>query len=272
MKQKSIFHALTAVAAAGIVFASCTNIDSPVVDNSTSDAKYVMAKDSVVSSLGNTRVYTFEVDAEGRFTKEIANYELSNGNSYQRICNFSYGTNTITREDVYSNGETYTSLFMLNDKGLVEQCYDEEADETITFEYNDNDNLILSTCDDEYTITAEWKDGDLLTDTDGDIIGVYTLSNLEVDFPYFMTYAYYYDTTLAQMGYFGKPSRHLVSSIKYENEGENGHSVETVYYDYVVRNGLIHEITATLDVVLTIDGVEEKASKTEHHYITWKKF
>ena len=272
MKQKSIYGALMALMVMGVVFASCTNADNPY-NTTAPDGKYVMTKDSTVYSNGDSRLVTWEFDAEGKMVKESADYHYPDGSYLQIINTFTYSENLITRQTVTSKDENSLSYFYLNSKGLIERFIDEEGLET-RYEYDDNDRIVMTSEDGKRDLVA-WENDDVVrfevnTYGDGSVIN-YTSSDQEVYFPYLISYLLNLDTAMTPIGLFGKATRHLVSTMHLEKESGGNSVYLHDDFSYVVRNGLVMEFIANTDQRYTIDGESTDKSLAEHHYLYWEK-
>ena len=265
MKKQSIFCALMSLMAMG-VSTSCTNVDNPYAPT-TPDTKYVVVKDSVITSDGDVYVYDTEFDAEGKAVKETYTYYYEDGTTDQEVCCFTYGPDLITGEETLSDGTTSYAYFRLNSKGLVEHYERASYGIDVRFKYSDDGHVNLVSTP-EFSDSLVWKDDDVVSWIYKDRAVDYVMTDYEIDFPFLMPFDGY-DTVLSQLGYFGKPTRHLVSKLAYESEDENGYNRASQSFDYVVRNGLVMEFTMSAEAVSTAKDLNE--SYIVHHYLTWKK-
>ena len=272
MKKQFNFRGLMALVALGVVFVSCTNVDNPY-NVTTPDGKYVLVRDSVTISNGESQLLAWEYDAEGRMAKETADFHYPDGTSDHIVSTFTYGENLITRKSVKNDETTYFAYFYLNSKGLVERLKDELWEADCSYKYDDDDHVILLT-EDKYKDSIEWQNGDVVK-----FVGnsahketfYFTPSRYEVDFPYLMPYLIHTDNTLSPLGFFGKATRHLVSNIHFELKTDDKSGYLNNDVSYVVRGGLVMEFTADINELYTENGETEDNSRVEHHYLTWKK-
>lgn len=272
MKQKSIFRALMALVALGVVFVSCTNADNPY-NTTAPDGEYVLVKDSASSSTGDSQISVWEYDAEGRVVKETIDFYYSDGTSDHDVNTFTYSQNLITRETVRNGVETYSAYFYLNSKGLVESVKDELWDKDCGFEYDDDDRIMVCS-ESDHRDSVVWKNGDVekyIAFGADDKAICFTPSRYEVNFPYVMPYLVYTDTSLTQIGVFGKTTRHLISNMHHESEKDGNTAYFNHDYSYVVQNGLVMEFTDDVNEWYSENGETKDFSRIEHHIFTWKK-
>ena len=271
MKQSNFF-ALTSLVAMGVMFVSCTNVDNPY-NTTPPDGKYVIVKDSVVDSSGESRVDAWEYDAQGRVTKETTSYRHSNGSSDKTVTTFTYSQNLITRKLVANDEKITFGYFYLNSKGLVERYIDEEMEIDCSYEYDDNDR-ITKCIEDGRKTNVVWDNGDVVkTVEDGDdgITNYFASSNHEVNFPMYMPYLSQWDTALSIIGFFGKAPRHLFSRFYFESKSDGKTQKYNEVIEYDLSNGLVTKIKFDIEDVVTRNGEIEDYSHIEYHYFTWKK-
>ena len=270
MKKQSIYGALIAMVAMGAAFVSCTNVDNPY-NPTPSDGKYVMSQDSVVYTNGDVYIKNWEYDDEGNMVKETINYCYADGTTDQVVGTYTYTPDLITSKATYLNGDTDVFYYRLNDKGLIEQLENATTGDIGKYNYSD-DNRIISYSEDESKHTVTWKNGDVAEYDNHIGIAYFSYTNYEVNFPYLIYYVGLIDDILAQMGYFGKAPRHLLSNFVYDVEDVEGYSEHySNDYSYVVLDGLVMEYTETCDDVITLDGETDDQSFVRHHYIKWEK-
>ena len=269
MKKQSIIFALMSLVALGVVFASCANSDNPYIPT-TPDGKYVMVKDSVVYSNGDIIIKNWEYDAEGKVVKEILSSCYADGTTDQSVNNYTYTPDLITSEVSYTSGDTKIFYLRLNNKGLVEQLEDVSENLVYNYKYDDGDRIIWhSENGSDESIT--WKYGDVEKYDYGYGVTYYSWTNYKNNFPYLTVHVDYYDDILAQMGYFGKPTRHLVSEFHYDIEDDDYSAHGRHDFSYVVLGGLVMEFTQAYDIVVVDNGVKTNDDSSIHHYITWEK-
>ena len=271
MKQSNFF-ALTSLVAMGVMFVSCTNVDNPY-NTTPPDGKYVLVKDSVVDSSGDSRVDVWEYDAQGRMAKETTSYRHSNGSSDKTVTTFTYSENLITRKAVKNDETPSFGYFYLNSKGLVERYIDETMKIDCSYEY-DNDDRIMTSIEDGRKNNVVWDNGDVVKaveDGDDGITFYFASSNHEVNFPMYMPYLSQWDSALSIMGLFGKAPRHLISRVQFESASDGKTQKYNEVIEYDLSNGLVTKIKFDIEDVVTRNGEIEDYSHIEYHYLTWKK-
>ena len=273
MKKQSNFLALMALAAMGVMFVSCTNVDNPY-NVTTPDGKYVLVKDSIVSTDGGSKVAVWEYDAQGRVTKETFVNNNPDGTSLQEVSTYTYSQNLITRETLRNGVDPSFAYFYLNSKGLIERFKYEASGYDCIFKYDDDDRVMTCT-EAGHSDTVVWKNGDVekyvaVVNTTSHAM-IYTSSHYEVNFPYLMPYLLHMDNALSPMGLFGKATRHLISNIHFEAASDGKSATHNESYSYVVRSGLVMEFIVDIDDLYTENGETEEEKMTHHHYFTWKK-
>lgn len=233
--MKKIFMLL--VACVAMVFVSCSKDDDEDGGTTNKDGKKLVSKirkEYTEAEKGDYYELNFQYDKNGVIEKVVETGRESWDNHYDEwtdTYSFSRSGNKLTVKNDYTSTDetgkieikTYTTDYILNDKGYITQYewIDEGDREVYKYFYNDEGQLVKSTSkyndNDEYTCEYGWANGNLVSDSYTN----YTYTNEEnkanIDFGAFFA-EYDYDSSncyLELFGYRGKTSRNCVYNHSY---------------------------------------------------------
>ena len=245
--------------------------------------KYRLVHSEQVNDNGSYYIADYGYDNQGRLlTYKCIAYNTPYGDLVDSDETYTYGDHYII---VWRHDDLYYR-YTLNDDGLIvkeEMIKIEDGVEKVTnvdnYQYDGDRLKSYEEFGPHNLYIYHWEDGDLMScavdNQEGNMIKTeFTYSGLSVDHGYLIAPLSTVSKPLYIMGYYGKPSKHLISHIKTVSDTSGG-TAQTLTerdYTYTIADGHIVEMVENTNSIMKIGQMERLTSSKHTITFTYEEY